>query len=123
MPRATITYQNPVYDGYFADPFVWRHGGEYFAVGTGEVEAGVAGAHAPNGGRERGSAQRATVFPLLRSPDLVHWRMSGAALIRPPGTEGHHFWAPEVAYDEASRTFYLYYSAGPGDEDHLLRVA
>ena len=32
-----LTYRNPVYPHYFADPFVWKHGGEYFAVGTGPV--------------------------------------------------------------------------------------
>ena len=31
------TYQNPVYHGYFADPFVWKHRGKYFAAGTGAV--------------------------------------------------------------------------------------
>ena len=37
--ETTRTYTNPVYSGYFADPFVWRHKGEYYAVGTGTVEA------------------------------------------------------------------------------------
>ena len=35
----TRTYTNPVYRSYFADPFVWQHKGEYYAVGTGPLEA------------------------------------------------------------------------------------
>lgn len=98
----TITYQNPVYDGYFADPFVWRVGQTYWAIGTGDAV----------GGRQ---------FPLLRSADLVHWEPAGGALVPSRGYEGAHFWAPEVAYEKG--TFYLYYSAGRSDEDHRLMVA
>ena len=29
----------PIYPGYFADPFVWRHEGVWFAVGTGVIAA------------------------------------------------------------------------------------
>ena len=32
-----LRYQNPVWPGYFADPFVLRHGDEYFAYGTAET--------------------------------------------------------------------------------------
>ena len=63
------TYTNPVYDGYFADPFVWKHAGVYYAVGTGRLEAD---GHAA-----------ARVFPLLRSDNLVDWRPVGGALERP----------------------------------------
>ena len=35
----TRTYTNPVYSGYFADPFVWKVKDEYYAVGTGPLEA------------------------------------------------------------------------------------
>ena len=38
------TYTNPVWPGYFADPFVLRVGKEYFAYGTGEP--GARAAHA-----------------------------------------------------------------------------
>ena len=31
------TYTNPVHDGYFADPFVLRHGGAYYAFGTNDT--------------------------------------------------------------------------------------
>lgn len=104
---ASLTYENPVYDGSFADPFVWRSAGAYFAVGTGEAEA-----EGHVGG---------TAFPLLTSPDLVHWRVLGEALVRPAPSLGDTFWAPEVAYRDGK--FFLYYSVGWGDREHQLRVA
>ncbi len=99
MPRS---YTNPVYADYFADPFVLLHEGRYYAYGTGDAV----------GGR---------VFPMLGSPDLVHWEALGGALV-PPGA-GAAFWAPEVAARDGR--FYLYYSMASreGDETHLLRVA
>ena len=30
----TVEKRAPVFDEYFADPFVWRHNDEYFAIGT-----------------------------------------------------------------------------------------
>src|SRR5688572_32600687 len=30
-----IAYTNPVYPEYFADPFVWKFDGVYYAIGTG----------------------------------------------------------------------------------------
>jgi beta-xylosidase len=104
-------YRNPVYGEYFADPFVWSAGGEYFAIGTGRHEASgtVAQQH------------DATVFPLLRSRDLIHWQNAGCALIRPDPALGTAFWAPEVVSD--GRRWFLYYSVGHGDRLHQLRVA
>jgi beta-xylosidase len=105
------TYINPVYQGYFADPFVWQHQGVYYAIGTGPAEAA---------GEVEETAQQ-QVFPLLQSDDLVNWRSAGKALLRPDPTLGNNFWAPEVAY--ADGTFYLYYSIGHEDKHHQLRVA
>lgn len=104
----SLSYANPVWAGYFADPFVLKHGGQYYAYGTG---CNI-GNKATAGGR---------MFPVLRSPDLIHWESLGGALTRPDA--GYAFWAPEVA--ERDGKFYLYYSAaGPaGDETHRLRVA
>ena len=103
------TYSNPVWHGYFADPFVLRHNGMYYAYGTG---------HGP----EPGGWQ----FPVLRSPDLANWEYAGAAL--PPLKERNGepftaYWAPEVA--ERDGRFYLYFSAATHhrDETHRLRVA
>ena len=102
-----LHYTNPVYPEYFADPFVWKVEGVYYAIGTGADEAA---GHA----RDR-------VFPLLKSDDLVHWADAGHALERLPPAFGDTYWAPEVAWHNG--TFYLYYSVGHSDKKHQLRVA
>lgn len=101
-PSPQTTYQNPVFGGYFADPFVFRHDGVYYAVGT--------GADVPADRR----------FGMLRSEDFVQWEPIGGALVR-PDVVGNDFWAPEIAFHEGK--FYLYYSVGVGDKGHQLRVA
>jgi beta-xylosidase len=100
-----LTYTNPVWPHYFADPFVLRVGRAYYAYGT---------APADPAGRE---------FPVLRSDDLVNWRPVGHALEPTTKARGHNHWAPEVA--EKDGKFYLYYSFAPrdADEEHRLRVA
>ena len=105
-----IVYQNPVWSGYFADPFVLRVGGDYFAYGTGEkLDVG------PDG------APRA--FTVLHSRDLVTWERKGGALVPASEQLAHSFWAPEVA--AVGGRFYLYYSSAPPgrDELHRLQVA
>ncbi|MBC8135884.1 MAG: family 43 glycosylhydrolase [Fibrella sp.] len=102
-----MTKTVPVYDGYFADPFVWAANGRYYAVGTGGVE----------GDGTNPSSDR--VIPLLVSDDLFHWRSLGGALIESDVTRGNEIWAPEVGQG-SNGAFYLYYSVGP---DHQLRVA
>ncbi len=96
-------HPNPVYDRYFADPFVFRHAGVYYAVGTGPA-----------------NCQAGRVFPVLRSEDMVAWRPMGGALIAPEGY-GCDFWAPEVTYRDGK--FVMVYSVGDGDKGHHLRVA
>jgi beta-xylosidase len=105
----TETIPVPAWPDYFADPFVWEWGGDYFAIGTGPREAAGAMAGEP------------CVFPLLRSRDLQHWEAAGAALERPDPALGGNFWAPEVA--PAHGRFWLYYSVGFGDQLHQIRVA
>lgn len=107
----TLRYRNPVYPGYFADPFVWVAGGEYYAIGTGAKEADGTAGH----------RRDPSVFPMLRSSDLVSWREAGRALVPPDPAMGSTFWAPEVASDGAR--WYLYYSVGHQDRLHQLRVA
>ena len=109
------TYQNPVWPGYFADPFVLRNGDAYYAYGTGEgLERDPAAPASSGAGR---------AFKILRSRDLVTWEPAGAALSVPPDKADHSFWAPEVA--EHDGRFYCYYSSAPAgrDELHRLRVA
>ncbi|HUR44730.1 MAG TPA: glycoside hydrolase family 43 protein [Candidatus Saccharimonadales bacterium] len=104
---ATRIQPNPVYSGYFADPFVWQFEGEYFAIGTGLLEAS---------GKTLGK-----IFSILHSRDLWTWQFASHALNRPEAALGNTFWAPEVAYSEGK--FYLYYSVGFEDREHQLRVA
>ncbi len=107
MTTAGISPSNPVYDGYFADPFVWRVGETYYAVGTGEAEAT--------------GLPHEEIFPLLRSEDFITWKFIGHAIQKADHALGNCFWAPAVAY--ADGKYWLYYSAGYGDKAHRLRVA
>ena len=96
------TYRNPVYPDYFADPFVLRHEGVYYAYGT-----------VPVVGR---------TVPALTSTDLVQWRPLGDVL-EPLGGADEVYWAPEVAHGPDGR-FYMYFSVGLEEgEGHRLRVA
>lgn len=101
-------YSQPVYDRYFADPFVWLYEGQYYAIGTGNTQLktadGVPG-----------------VFQVLTSPNLLHWTPLSAALEQLPPEFGHTYWAPEVAWAEGR--FWLYYSVGWDDRGHSIRVA
>ncbi len=98
---------NPVFQDYFADPYVWRAGDEYFAIGTGRHEA--------DGERSE------RIFPTLRSKDFFQWEFVDFALLPPAPELGNNFWAPEVARHDGR--FWLYYSVGAGDKNHQLRVA
>lgn len=101
----------PIYPGYLADPFVWRHSEVWFAIGTGVIEpAGMLTADGSPG-----------VFQLLRSADFQHWEPLGAALELLPPEFGNAYWAPEIAFAEGR--FWMYYSVGREDRAHHLRVA
>ena len=92
---------NPVHGEYFADPFVLRHDGTYYAYGT--------------------VAEPGRTVPALVSGDLVDWRPLGDVL-EPLDRPGEVYWAPEVAARDGR--FYLYFSVGQEEgEDHRLRVA
>ncbi len=100
-----ISYSNPVWNGYCADPFVLRHDNFYYAYGTG-----------PRGddGKQ---------FVVLRSSDLINWEQLPNALEPVAGLEDKPHWAPEVAF--ADGKFWMYYSADEASDDlgHRLRVA
>ncbi len=101
MTGARRTYTNPVYDDYFADPFVIRHDGVYYAYGT--------------------VALTGRTLPALTSRDLVDWRPLGDVL-DPLEREMEAYWAPEVALHDGR--FHMYYSAGRAEgEEHQLRLA
>ena len=114
-----IGYTNPVYAGYMADPFVWRHNADYYAVGTGPAEA--AGEIADAEQAASAMLGRFRIFPLLQSDDLVNWRHTLGALTPPDPALGDTYWAPEAAYNNGE--FYLYFSVGRADKQHQLRVA
>jgi hypothetical protein len=97
------SFTNPVYGGYFADPFVLRHGDRYYAYGTNTVDP------SPD------------AFEILLSRDLVEWTSLRRALPGVDALDVRDHWAPEVAEDEGR--FYLYFSVGVEDRDHYLRVA
>jgi beta-xylosidase len=110
--------RQPIYPGYFADPFVWRHEGVWFAVGTGVIEAeGNTG----NATEMLTADGKPGVFLLLRSEDFRTWTPLGAALELLPPEFGNAYWAPEIAFAEGR--FWMYYSVGREDKAHHLRVA
>ena len=84
-----MNWTNPVYPYYFADPFVWKHEGRYYGVGTGPISESPAAGEADfttytvNG--------REMAIPLLTSSDLVNWKLHGGALIVPTFAKGAVF--------------------------------
>jgi beta-xylosidase len=114
-----VRYTNPVYPYYFADPFVWKHEGRYYAVGTGPIGEENSPKEADFTTSKINGIEMA--IPLLVSDDLVNWKLHGGALIVPPIASGAVFWAPEVAYDNGK--FYLYYSFATEGLHHQLRAA
>ena len=102
---ASDAYVNPVFDHYFADPFVFWFEGTYYAVGT--------------GGPAR--ATNDSVFQILTSKNLINWSPSGFAMKMLSGLYESSYWAPEVSV--VNGKFYLYYSVGEGDRNHQIRVA
>lgn len=101
MPAKPFT--NPVYPGYFADPFVLRHDGRYYAYGTNNVDIND------------------YAFDILVSDDLIQWSLVGRALPEVDGLDARAHWAPEVA--ERDGRLYMYFSAGVEDREHRIRLA
>lgn len=114
-----MRYKNPVYPCYFADPFVWKHRGRYYAVGTGPISEQASAGEGDFTTYKVGGKEMA--IPLLVSSDLVNWKLHGGALEVPSFAVGAVFWAPEVAFD--GNAFYLYYSFATEGLNHQIRVA
>lgn len=98
--KGNATYLNPIYGRDFPDPFILKHGGEYWAYCTGFWRDGRA-------------------FGVMHSADLVHWRELRGALAPLPGNHPC-YWAPEVVYENGR--FLMYYSVGNEKLMHI-RVA
>lgn len=92
-----LSYTNPVWEGYLADPHVLYTQGAYYACGTGKADDG-------------------SHFPILRSTNFVDWESVGGALkpLTDPALE--LYWAPEII--ERNGRYYLYYAG-----DMKMRVA
>ena len=95
--------RKPVFDGYFADPFLARFDGEYIAYGSGDPTVPTRG------------------FEALRSSDLQTWHAAGTVFSGADPSLGNSYWAPEVAAAEGR--FWMYYSVGHGIVGHHIRVA
>ncbi|RIK42379.1 MAG: glycoside hydrolase [Chloroflexi bacterium] len=100
-----LVYRNPVWPSEFADPFVLKWRGEYYAYGTSSVLHPAAPGHR---------------FPVLHSTDLVHWSHVSNALAPLDHLPHGNYWAPEVA--EQDGHFYLYFSAGESHADETQRL-
>src|SRR5207247_2795 len=96
-------YQNPLSPLNFPDPAALKFRGRYYAYATGESVDG-------------------RIFPIITSPDAIHWRFHAGAMAPLPDPEANEYWAPEVAYRNG--LFYLYYAViAFGTPEHHLRVA
>lgn len=82
-----ITWSNPLWDGELADPFAFKSGDFWYAIGTGKT---------PDGNQ----------FPILRSKNFTDWELVGGAL--EPISGIGEYWAPEIA--ERDGKFYLHYA-------------
>lgn len=89
---AALALPSPLVMGDFPDPSVIFAEGEHVAVTTG-------GGWAPT-------------MRVLRSPDLVDWRLSGDVFQARPRWAKSSFWAPEIT-QLASGGYAIYYSAAP----------
>jgi len=113
-PVATATYTNPVFPNSAPDPGVMRDGsGYYYAYTTGSL------------------------FPVLRSVDLVQWTRIGTALAQRPSwvvaSGDSHPWAPSVLRSSracpggaAAPCYFLYYVGLSGQHTpatHCVGVA
>src|SRR5690349_18020280 len=76
VSAAELTYSNPVIAGDYPDPSVIRVGNEYWATAT--------------------ASEWAPLFPILRSTDLVNWKMVGSVFQERPGWSAGNYWAPEI---------------------------
>jgi arabinan endo-1,5-alpha-L-arabinosidase len=95
--------REPVFSGYFADPFIAKFEGEYVAYGSGDPRT------SPRG------------FEALRSSDLREWTSVGIVFGGADPALGDSYWAPEVAF--GGGRYWMYYSVGHGIAGHHLRVA
>jgi beta-xylosidase len=102
-----MTFSNPVWPTYLADPFCFRHDGWYYAVGTGKAECHAPGFSGP-------------VVPMVKSRDLHTWEPVGRVLEQ-TGLPFTCYWAPEIAVHHGR--FYMYYHPCLPGQGYGIRVA
>jgi beta-xylosidase len=95
--------REPVFDGYFADPFLTKFGDAYVAYGSGDPAIPTRG------------------FQAIRSDDLRRWTSAGIVFEGADPRLGDSYWAPEVV--AADGRYWMYYSVGHGIAGHHIRVA
>jgi len=98
-------YCNPIWPGGFADPFILKTRGRYYAYATADVD------RPPNG---------SLVFRILTSINLIEWREVGRAMPT-LGAPYYRYWAPEVTADNGR--FLLYYAVHTDEFVASIRVA
>ncbi|MES2892029.1 MAG: family 43 glycosylhydrolase [Bacteroidota bacterium] len=81
--------QRLVLPGDFPDPSIAKIGDSYYASAT--------------------TSNWMPAFPILKSNDLVNWKLVDHAFKELPEWADYYFWAPEISYDNGK--VYLYYSA------------
>lgn len=85
-----------------ADPFLLKHGGQYYIYCT--TEGGT-----PPSNARKAATDADEGFNVYRSDDLIHWENQGLCL-SPGDVDGRNrFWAPEVSYYKGK--FYMVYTA------------
>ncbi len=86
-------YTNPVFPHDAPDPSVIRATDGYFYAYTTESDYD---------GKEK-------LYPILRSADMVNWKLVGEVFPEKPAWASHDFWAPHILLRDGK--YYLYYSA------------
>ncbi|MCW3107115.1 MAG: Beta-xylosidase [Segetibacter sp.] len=60
-------------------------------------------------------------YPILKSPDMVHWTTQGYIFNKLPDWADYYFWAPEITYDNGK--VYVYYAAHKKGGNLCLGIA
>lgn len=98
---APAAVANPAVPGDHPDPSIVRTSNGWYATST--------------------SDDWLPAFPLLHSPDLVHWRQVGSVLAQRPRWARNDFWAPELVRSGGGAL--VYYAALARDGQRCVAVA
>lgn len=93
--------QQLVLPGDHADPSVVKIGDTYWATAT--------------------TSNWMPVFPLLKSKDLVNWKLTGNVFSKLPEWADYYFWAPEISFEKGK--VYVYYAAHKKNGNLCVGVA